>query len=152
MTAALVRHAQGSGSVYPYKRGYAAYVWVDQPDGSQIRRFVYGRDRASVTIRWQAMRDDLASRPRSKDLDEVALSIVCDERVAMRLLGDDRIEAVRRLVAKGCNSPEIADLLKTTTNMVANIRSSHNIVREDRDPWSWTDYIYGRHRSRGRRE
>jgi hypothetical protein len=27
--------ANGEGSIYPYRNGFAAYVWVDRPDGTR---------------------------------------------------------------------------------------------------------------------
>ena len=34
MTAKRTR-ANGEGSIFPYKNGYAAYVWVDKTDGTR---------------------------------------------------------------------------------------------------------------------
>ena len=30
------KRANGEGSIFPYRTGYAAYVWVTQPDGSYL--------------------------------------------------------------------------------------------------------------------
>lgn len=35
--------ANGEGSIFPYRNGYAAYVWVTTPDGKRRRKWVYGR-------------------------------------------------------------------------------------------------------------
>ena len=43
MTAKRAR-ANGEGSIFPYRNGYAAYVWVDKPDGKRARKYVYGQD------------------------------------------------------------------------------------------------------------
>lgn len=37
------KRGNGEGSIYPYKNGFAAYVWVDTPDGKRKRKYVYGR-------------------------------------------------------------------------------------------------------------
>jgi hypothetical protein len=31
------KRANGEGSIFPYRTGHAAYVWVTQPDGSRRR-------------------------------------------------------------------------------------------------------------------
>jgi len=44
--------ANGEGSIYPYKNGYAAYVWVTTPDGEKKRKYVYGKDRDETHGKW----------------------------------------------------------------------------------------------------
>jgi integrase len=44
--------ANGEGSIYPHRNGYAAYVWVRTPAGESKRKYVYGRDRETVHDRW----------------------------------------------------------------------------------------------------
>lgn len=51
MTAKRAR-ANGEGSIYPYKNGFAAYVWVDTPDGKCKRKYVYGKTREIVHDKW----------------------------------------------------------------------------------------------------
>lgn len=45
------RH-NGEGSVFPYRNGFAAYVWVNKPDGTRDRKYVYGQDREEVYQDW----------------------------------------------------------------------------------------------------
>lgn len=33
----------GEGSIFPYRNGYAAYVWVTTPDGTRKRKWVYAK-------------------------------------------------------------------------------------------------------------
>ena len=33
------KRANGEGSIFPYRNGYAAYVWVTQPDGARRRKW-----------------------------------------------------------------------------------------------------------------
>jgi hypothetical protein len=54
--------------------------------------------------------------------DETAVSIVVDERVAMRLRGADRIEAVRRLDALSVPGREILQLLMWDADSLALTR------------------------------
>jgi integrase len=44
--------ANGEGSIYPYKNGYAAYVWVTTPEGGRKRKYVYGKTRDVVHGKW----------------------------------------------------------------------------------------------------
>ena len=46
------KRANGEGSVFPYRTGYAAYVWVTQPDGSRRRKWAYGKTREEVHDKW----------------------------------------------------------------------------------------------------
>lgn len=39
------RRANGEGSIFPYRNGYAAYVWVTTPAGERRRKWVYGKNR-----------------------------------------------------------------------------------------------------------
>jgi integrase len=42
----------GEGSIFPYRSGFAAYVWVDKPDGKRGRKWVYGPTREAVHDKW----------------------------------------------------------------------------------------------------
>jgi integrase len=44
--------ANGEGSIYPYRNGFAAYVWVTRPDGTRARKYVYGKTREDVHAKW----------------------------------------------------------------------------------------------------
>lgn len=70
------------------------------------------------------------------DYDEFAVSVVVDERVAMRLRGADKVEAVRRLSAKGVPSQDILDLLKWPVLVVtlSRFRSANGIPQPVYEP------------------
>ena len=51
VTAKRSRH-NGEGSIFAYKNGFAAYVWVNKPDGKQGRKWVYGPTRKGVHEKW----------------------------------------------------------------------------------------------------
>ena len=51
MTARRARQ-NGEGSIFPYRNGFAAYVWVDKPDGKRGRKWVYGPTREDVHNKW----------------------------------------------------------------------------------------------------
>jgi integrase len=44
--------ANGEGSIFPYRNGYAAYAWVTRPDGIRTRKYVYGKTREIVHEKW----------------------------------------------------------------------------------------------------
>lgn len=65
--------ANGEDSIFPYRKGYAAYVWVTQPDGTRQRKWAYGKTREEVHDKWlklhaQAKRGPVrTSVPQLKD-------------------------------------------------------------------------------------
>ena len=46
------RRANGEGSIFPYRNGFAAYVWITTPSGKRQRKYVYGRTREIVHSGW----------------------------------------------------------------------------------------------------
>ncbi|MGW4024430.1 tyrosine-type recombinase/integrase [Streptomyces sp. NPDC005009] len=61
------KRANGEGSIYQYKNGYAAYVWVTKPDGKRARKYAYGKTREEVHEKWlnlhaEAKRGPVATR------------------------------------------------------------------------------------------
>ena len=40
--------ANGEGSIYPYRNGFAAYAWVTTPAGTRQRKYVYGKTARQV--------------------------------------------------------------------------------------------------------
>ncbi len=56
MTAKRVR-SNGDGSIFPYRNGYAAYVWVTTPSGRRQRKYVYGKTRDVVRSKWVQLAD-----------------------------------------------------------------------------------------------
>ncbi|SHL69066.1 site-specific integrase [Actinacidiphila paucisporea] len=66
------KRGNGEGSIYPYKNGYAAYVWVDTPDGRRMRKYVYGKTREEVHEKWIKLRTEARKGPvatRHRTLD-----------------------------------------------------------------------------------
>jgi hypothetical protein len=49
------KRSNGEGSIFPYRNGYAAYVWVTQPDGSRRRKWAYGKTREEVHDKWVSL-------------------------------------------------------------------------------------------------
>lgn len=64
------KRGNGEGSIYPYKNGFAAYVWVTKPDGKRARKYVYGKTREDVHEKWinlhtEARKGPVATRHRT---------------------------------------------------------------------------------------
>ncbi|MES5819104.1 site-specific integrase [Streptomyces sp. RG80] len=64
------KRGNGEGSIYPYKNGFAAYVWVTKPDGKRARKYAYGKTREEVHDKWlnlhaEAKKGPVATRHRT---------------------------------------------------------------------------------------
>ncbi|MEU3712721.1 N-terminal phage integrase SAM-like domain-containing protein [Streptomyces catenulae] len=57
------KRGNGEGSIYPYKNGFAAYVWVTTPDGRKKRKYVYGKTRDEVHDKWIKLQGEAKKRP-----------------------------------------------------------------------------------------
>ncbi|MEQ7006424.1 hypothetical protein ABN028_09485 [Actinopolymorpha sp. B17G11] len=55
--------ARGEGSIFPYRTGYAAYVWVDTPEGERQRKYVYGKSRDEVHDKWISLQKKAKEGP-----------------------------------------------------------------------------------------
>lgn len=60
MTRSRTR-SNGEGSIYPYRNGFAAYVWITTPAGRRQRKYVYGKTRPAVHAKWLEL-SQLAAR------------------------------------------------------------------------------------------
>ncbi len=61
------KRGNGEGSIYPFRNGYAAYVWVTTPTGRRQRKYLYGKTREAVHAKWldlhrQSARGPVATR------------------------------------------------------------------------------------------
>lgn len=57
------KRGNGEGSIYPYREGYAAYVWVTTPAGRRQRKYVYGKTREVVHEKWLKLHQQAARGP-----------------------------------------------------------------------------------------
>jgi len=55
--------ANGEGSIFSYRNGYAAYVWVTTPDGRRRRKWVYGKTREAVHEKYVKLLNESRQRP-----------------------------------------------------------------------------------------
>ena len=57
----MSRRANGEGSIYPYRNGFAAYVWIVTPRGRRQRKTVYGKTRSEVHDKWLRLHEQAAT-------------------------------------------------------------------------------------------
>ena len=55
--------ANGEGSFYPHRNGWAAYVWVTTPTGQKDRKYIYGQDRQKLYDEWVQLKAKAAKVP-----------------------------------------------------------------------------------------
>ncbi len=60
---AVRRRSNGEGSIFPYRNGFAAYVWVATPAGRRQRKYVYGKTREQVHDKWIRLQGDARRGP-----------------------------------------------------------------------------------------
>lgn len=73
--------ANGEGSIFPYRNGFAAYSWVRTPDGMRKKKWVYGPTREIVHDKWIQQQEAARQGPvstRSPRLDEFLQSWLSD--------------------------------------------------------------------------
>ena len=87
------KRANGEGSIYPYRNGFAAYAWVNTPDGKRKRKYVYGNTpldgpTSDVTAGEEGME-------RLLSVDDAAEVLGTSARFPRRLIAERRIRFVR---------------------------------------------------------
>jgi hypothetical protein len=71
MTARRTRQ-NGEGSIFPYRNGFAAYVWVVKPDGKRGRKWAYGKIREDVHDKWIKLHNRAKNGPVATRVPAVA--------------------------------------------------------------------------------
>jgi hypothetical protein len=64
--------ANGEGSIFPYRNGYAAYVWVTKPDCTRGRKWAYGKTREQVHGKWLKLHQRAKEGPVATSVPTVA--------------------------------------------------------------------------------
>jgi integrase len=64
--------ANGEGSFFVYRDGYAGTVWVTKPDGTRGRKWVYGKDRDNTYARWIDLQKQARNGPVATKVPTVA--------------------------------------------------------------------------------
>src|SRR5918997_591744 len=55
--------ANGEGSIFPYRNGFAAYTWVTKPNGQRQRKYIYGKTREQVHEKWLKLKHQARQGP-----------------------------------------------------------------------------------------
>jgi integrase len=66
------QRANGEGSIFPYRSGYGAYVWVTTPGGARSRKWVYGKSREQVHGKWLKLHEAARRGPVATSSPTVA--------------------------------------------------------------------------------
>ena len=64
----MSRRANGEGSIYPYRNGFAAHVWIVTPKGRRQRKTVYGKTRPEVHDKWLRLHEQARRGPERHPL------------------------------------------------------------------------------------
>lgn len=59
----MARRHNGEGSIYPYRNGFAAHVWITTPEGRRQRKSVYGKTREEVHAKWLKLHEQARRGP-----------------------------------------------------------------------------------------
>ena len=59
----MTKRHNGEGSIYPYRNGFAAHVWVTAPTGRRQRRWVYGKTWEETRSKWLALTGEAQRGP-----------------------------------------------------------------------------------------
>jgi integrase len=64
--------ANGEGSLFAYRNGFAAYVWVTNPVGTRARKWIYGQDREELHGRWIDLQKQAREGPVATKVPKLA--------------------------------------------------------------------------------
>jgi integrase len=64
--------SNGEGSLFAYRNGYAAYVWVTTSVGTRERKWIYGQDRAELHGRWIDLQKQARGGPVATKVPKLA--------------------------------------------------------------------------------
>ncbi|MFF4843710.1 site-specific integrase [Streptomyces collinus] len=70
------KRGNGEGSIYPYRNGFAAYVWVTTPEGDRKRKYVYGPTRKDVHEKWLKLHNEAENGPVATSTPTLATYLV----------------------------------------------------------------------------
>ncbi|RVX46261.1 site-specific recombinase XerD [Nonomuraea polychroma] len=64
--------ANNEGSIFPYKNGWAGYVWVTTPEGNKTRKWAYGKTREETYEKWLKLHEQARKGPVATKHETVA--------------------------------------------------------------------------------
>ena len=66
----------GEGSIFPYRNGFAAYVWVTKPNGQRQRKYTYGKTREQVHEKWLRLQHRARQGPIATSVSQLGEFLV----------------------------------------------------------------------------
>ena len=147
----MSRRANGEGSIYPYRNGWAAHVWITTPAGRRQRKSVYGKTRQEVHTKWlrlheQARRGPVAPvSPRLRDFLRRWLRETVKPNLSPATAEDLNIAAWSGVAIAKIKRGSIADragfepgdiIVKLGDAPVRNTRELAAALENTRAPWS----------------
>ncbi|GAA4511631.1 site-specific integrase [Nonomuraea ferruginea] len=66
------KRSNGEGSIFPYKGGWASYIWVTTPEGKRTRKWAYGKTREETHDKWLKLHDQARKGPVATKHETVA--------------------------------------------------------------------------------
>ncbi|WP_205315820.1 N-terminal phage integrase SAM-like domain-containing protein [Nonomuraea lactucae] len=64
--------ANNEGSIFPYKNGWAGYVWVTTPEGKKTRKWAYGKTREETHEKWLKLHEQARKGPVATKHETIA--------------------------------------------------------------------------------
>ncbi|MGW0192019.1 site-specific integrase [Nonomuraea sp. NPDC003201] len=68
----MSKRSNGEGSIFPYKDGWAGYVWVTTPEGKRTRKWAYGKTREETHEKWLKLHEQARRGPVAAKHETVA--------------------------------------------------------------------------------
>ncbi len=68
--------ANGEGSIFPYRNGFAAYTWVTKPNGQRQRKYIYGKTREQVHDKWLKLQQRARQGPMATSVPKLGEFLV----------------------------------------------------------------------------
>jgi integrase len=68
--------ANGEGSIFPYRNGFAAYTWVTKPNGQRQRKYVYGKTREQVHDKWLKLQQRARAGPMATSMPQLGKFLI----------------------------------------------------------------------------
>ena len=68
--------ANGEGSIFPYRNGFAAYTWVTKPNGQRQRKYIYGKTRELVHEKWLKLQPRARQGPMATSVPKLGEFLV----------------------------------------------------------------------------
>ena len=129
--------ANGEGSIFPYRSGYAAQAWVTTPAGQRKRAWVYGKTREEGHKKWIRLQGTAAKVPvptTTPTIGEYLASWLTEVIEPNRELATfDQYETMSRLYIVPELGGKRIDRLQVRENLAEQSRDHLPVLRQGKD-------------------